>query len=46
MAAILIFFVISSLKPYVGLSCNFVEVRKGAKTRNRYIGKTLGQYGY
>ena len=25
MAAILIFFMISSLKPYVGLSCNFVE---------------------
>ena len=25
MAAILIFFIISSLKPYVGLSCNFVE---------------------
>ena len=25
MAAILIFFIFSSLKPYVGLSCNFVE---------------------
>ena len=25
MAAILIFFIISSLKPYVGLSCKFVE---------------------
>ena len=25
MAAILIFFIISSLKPYVGLSCSFVE---------------------
>ena len=25
MAAILIFFIISPLKPYVGLSCNFVE---------------------
>ena len=25
MAAILIFFMISSPKPYVGLSCNFVE---------------------
>ena len=25
MAAILIFFIISYLKPYVGLSCNFVE---------------------
>ena len=25
MAAILIYFIISSLKPYVGLSCNFVE---------------------
>ena len=25
MAAILNFFIISSLKPYVGLSCNFVE---------------------
>ena len=25
MAAFLIFFIISSLKPYVGLSCKFVE---------------------